>query len=45
MLTNYIEEAFTKKRVVSTLFLDIKGAFDRVSRDKLIEIVLELGLL
>ncbi len=39
LLQNFVENSFTKNRVVSTVFLDIMGAFDRLQPSKLIDIL------
>ena len=45
LLLDHVQKELTKsnKRVVSTLFLDIKGAFDHVSKPRLLAIIKDLG--
>ena len=44
LLHNEIEQNKSSKLCTSTLFLDVKGAFDHVSKDRLIEILYSLRL-
>ena len=43
-LTHEIEDAKRHKKIVSTLFMDVKGAFDNVSRDRLLHTMKELRI-
>src|SRR5690606_12161043 len=43
-LVNDIENAWNKKLVTSALFLDVKGAFDNVSRVRLLETMRQMRL-
>lgn len=43
-LTHEIEDAKRHRQIVSTLFMDVKGAFDNVSRDRLLHTMKELGI-
>ena len=45
ILIHNIQFAKQDKKVTSTLFIDVKGAFDHVSANYLIKICIELGLL
>ena len=45
-LTNYIEESRNKgKKITSTILLDIRGAFDYISKEKLLKKIQEKNLL
>lgn len=43
-LVHDVQSAKRRKKLSSTLFVDVKGAFDHVSIDQLLRICLELGL-
>ncbi len=45
LLTNYIEEGRAKgRKVTSTVFLDVRGAFDYVNKERLLAIIASIGL-
>lgn len=44
LLQNYIQSCKAAKRKVSTLFVDVKGAFDHVAHQRLLKILLDLKL-
>ena len=44
LLKNEVEVNKTNKLKTTTLFLDIKGAFDHVSKNRLIEVLVNLKL-
>lgn len=39
-----IEESWAEKKLAAALFMDVKGAFDHVSKTKLVERMMELGI-
>ena len=45
LLSSEVELNKSKKLKTSTLFLDVKGAFDHVSKNRLVTILTKLGLL
>src|SRR6266542_3315438 len=45
ILIHNIQVAKQDKKVISALFIDVKGAFDHVSANQLIKICIDLGLL
>ena len=44
ILTHDIQRAWTKENIVSCFMIDVKGAFDHVSKDQLLKVLQELGL-
>ncbi|WP_432712296.1 reverse transcriptase domain-containing protein [Pedobacter sp.] len=44
LLVDYIQKAKQKKYITSTIFLDVKGAFDHVSQNQLLTILKRQGL-
>ncbi len=43
-LIHRVQESWAEKKLVAALFMDVKGAFDHVSRTRLIEKMMELGI-
>ena len=39
-----VQECWAEKKLVAALFMDIKGVFDHISRTKLVERMIELGI-
>ena len=44
LLKDFVEKAKAKKHKASVVFLDVKGAFDHVSKDRLLKIMIQLRL-
>ena len=44
LLTDYVERQKAKKKKVSAVFLDVKGAFDHVAKNRLLRIMIKLRL-
>ncbi|KAI7710683.1 hypothetical protein KC353_g9519, partial [Hortaea werneckii] len=43
-LVSFVEDAWERKQIVLTLLLDVKGAFDRVNKQRLLERLTEVGI-
>ena len=44
LLVSNIERNWAKKKITSTIFLDIEGAFNNISKSRLLDIIKSLGL-
>lgn len=43
-LVSFVEDAWERKQIVLTLLLDVKGAFDRVNKHRLLERLIGVGI-
>ena len=43
-LVHNFQKCWTEKKLIATLFMDVKGTFDHVSRRKLVEKMTKLGI-
>ncbi len=44
MLVNAVQEKWSEKKLAGALFMDVKGAFDHVSRSQLLKCMIDLGI-
>ncbi len=44
VLVYTVQEYWSKKKLVRALFIDIKGAFDHVSKSQLLMCIIDLGI-
>lgn len=44
MLVHTVQEKWSEKKLVGALFMDVKGAFDYVSRSQLLKQMIDLGI-
>ena len=44
MLVHTVQEKWSEKKLAGALFMDVKGAFDHVSRSQLLKCMIDLGI-
>ncbi len=44
ILVYKVQEKWSEKKLAGALFLDVKGAFDHVSRSQLVKSMIDLGI-